>query len=149
MRASLQTADLTGAVVATLFFVSASLVFVFRLLGKTGAGFWLGVFELCLAIPLLFLLAQAPALNRTPLYYIQIGLMLLWLLLEFLLDYWPRVDFRHTRWIVICYVTLFFAASGGMLGVAWKAGRAWGIANTALFFVMAALAFIQRVKTGR
>lgn len=148
MRASLQFANLLGAIVAVLFYVSAILVFVFRLLGMPEAGSRIGVFELCLILPLVYLLAQAPALNRPALYFVQIGLMLLWLVLEFLLDYWPKVGFRQINWIVICYVTLFFAAAGGMLGVAAKGGRVWTAVSAALFLIMTALAFFQRGKTG-
>ena len=50
--------------------------------------------------------------------------------------------------MVIGYVVLFFAGSGGMLGVAANAGRGWTILTVILFFVMAALAFIQRAVTG-
>ncbi len=87
-------------------------------------------------------------MGRPPLYYIQIGLMLAWLLLEALLDYILKIDFRRVRWMVIGYVTLFFAASGGMVGVAAYAGAVWVWTAGVLFLVMAALAFIQRSVTG-
>jgi hypothetical protein len=46
-------------------------------------------------------------------------------------------------------VTLFFAATGGLLGVvAYMANRAWIVSAVILFLVMAALAFIQRAVTG-
>ena len=51
--------------------------------------------------------------------------------------------------MVIAYIVLFFAGSGGMLGVAANAGRAWTIPAATLFLVMAVLAFIQRAATGR
>jgi hypothetical protein len=51
--------------------------------------------------------------------------------------------------MVISYVTLFFAATGGLLGVvAYAANRAWIVSAVILFLVMAALAFIQRAVTG-
>ena len=50
--------------------------------------------------------------------------------------------------MVITYVTLFFAGTGGMLGVAENAGRAWTIPAVILFLVMAVLAFVQRAVTG-
>jgi hypothetical protein len=87
-------------------------------------------------------------MGRPVLYYVQISLMLVWLLVEALLDYILKIDFRRVRWMVICYVTLFFAASGGMVGVASYAGAAWTWAAGLLFIIMAALAFIQRSVTG-
>ena len=72
-------------------------------------GHWIGYFEFLLAIPLIFLLLKAPLLNRPALYYIQIGCLLAWLVLEALLDYILMIDFRNVRWMVISYVVLFFA----------------------------------------
>ena len=140
--------DLLGAIVAVTFYVSAIMVFAFRLGGKSQVGFWLGIFEFCLAIPMLYLLVKAPENNRPAIYYIQIGLMLLWLVVELLLDYILKIDFRQIKWMVISYVTLFFAGTGGMIGVAANAGRGWSIASIVLFLIMAILAFVQRKVTG-
>jgi hypothetical protein len=82
------------------------------------------------------------------LYYIQIACMLAWLVLEALLDYILKVDFRQVRWIVISYVVLFFAGTGGMLGVASNAGRGWSVSAILLFLIMAVLTFVQRAITG-
>ena len=140
--------DLLGAVVAIAFYISAILVFSFRLLGKPQYGIWIGYFEFLLAIPMVFLLLKAPPLERPVLYYIQIGCMLSWLLVEALLDYILKIDFRNIRWIVISYVVLFFAGTGGMLGVASNAGREWSISAIVLFLIMAVLTFVQRAVTG-
>jgi len=74
--------------------------------------------------------------------------MLAWLVLEALLDYILKVDFRNVRWMVISYVVLFFAGAGGMLGVASNAGHSWSIASIILFLIMAVLTFVQRAITG-
>ena len=144
----LEKTNLLGAVTAIAFFVSAILVFVFRLLGKPQYGHWIGYFEFLLVIPLIYLLIQAPRLERPALYYIQIACMLAWLLVEALLDYILKVDFRQVRWMVISYVVLFFAGTGGMLGVASNAGRGWSISAIILFLIMAVLTFVQRAVTG-
>ncbi len=144
----LEKMNLLGAWVAIAFFVSAILVFVFRLLGKPQVGHWIGYFEFLLAIPLIYLLLKAPQLERPALYYIQIGCLLAWLVVEALLDYILKIDFRNVRWMVISYVVLFFAGSGGMLGVATNAGGLWSISAIILFFIMAVLTFVQRAVTG-
>ena len=140
--------DLLGAITADAFYVSAILVFASRLLGKQQYGHWIGYFEFLLAIPLAFLLLIAPRLGRPALYYVQIGCMLAWLVVEALLDYILKIDFRSERWMVIGFVVLFFAGSGGMLGVAANAGRGWGISAIVLFLIMAVLTFAQRAVTG-
>ena len=144
----LEKTNLLGAIVAVAFFVSAILVFIFRLLGKPQYGHWIGYFEFLLAIPLVFLILRAPQLQRPALYYIQIGCMLAWLVVEALLDYILKIDFRNVRWMVISYVVLFFAGTGGMLGVASNAGREWSISAIILFLIMAVLTFVQRAVTG-
>jgi hypothetical protein len=144
----LEKTNLLGAIVAVAFYVSASLVFIFRLLGKPQYGHWIGYFEFLLALPLIFLLLNAQRLQRPPLYYIQIGCVLAWLVMEALLDHILKVDFRNVRWMVISYVVLFFAGMGGMLGVAANAGRGWSISAIILFLIMAVLTFVQRAVTG-
>ena len=104
----LEQMDLVGAISALAFYISASLVFISRLLGRPQYGYWIGWFEFLLAVPLFFLLLKAPQLQRPALYYVQIGCMLAWLLAEALLDYILKVDFRNVRWIAISYVVLFF-----------------------------------------
>lgn len=144
----LEKTNLLGAIVAVVFYVSAILVFIFRLLGKPQYGHWIGYIEFLLLIPLGYLLITAPELERPALYYIQISLMIAWLVLELLLDYILKIDFRQVRWMVISYVVLFFAGAGGMIGVARNAGRGWSIFAVILFLVMAVLAFVQRAVTG-
>jgi hypothetical protein len=144
----LEKMNLLGAVVAVAFYVSAILVFIFRLLGQPQYGLWIGYFELLLAIPMVFLLLMAPELQRPALYYIQIGCILAWLVVEALLDYILKIDFRNVSWMVISYVVLFFAGTGGMLGVAASAGRGWRLSAIILFLIMAVLTFVQRAVTG-
>jgi hypothetical protein len=140
--------DRIGAWVAVLFYVTAILVFVVRLLGVPQVGRWVGPVEFLLAVPLVYLLVKAQQVGRPVLYYIQIGCVLAWLLVEALLDYILVLDFRGNLSIVIPYVILFFAAAGGLLGIAANAGRKWTYVALVLFFITAVLAFVQRAMTG-
>jgi hypothetical protein len=74
--------------------------------------------------------------------------MLAWLVMEALLDYILKLDFRNVRWMLISYVVLFFAGTGGMLGVAADAGRNWSMTAIVLFLLMTVLTFVQRAVTG-
>lgn len=144
----MESLNLLGAGIALAIFVLSSLTFISRLAGQPELGRWLGVPLLLTAFPLVYLLTQAPRYSRPVLYYIQIGLMLAWLAVEFIVDFWPRIEFRQIRWAVIAYVVLFFAGTGGMIGVAAAAGRPWAIAAVVLFLIMGVLAFVQRAVTG-
>jgi hypothetical protein len=142
------TADLLGGVVAVSIYFLCILVFIARLAGLRSLEHWLGIFLLATFIPLVYLLLVAPQLGRPPLYYVQIGLMICFLLAELVLDYVLKVDFRQVQWMVVAYVMLFFAGTGGMIGVATHAGKPWTVAGVILFIAMGVLAFVQRIRTG-
>jgi len=74
--------------------------------------------------------------------------MIVFIIVEFLVDWFPKIDFRDNLLIVIPYVMLFFGATGGMIGVASLAGKKWAIVTITLFLIMAVLAFVQRQITG-
>jgi hypothetical protein len=140
--------DLLGAIVAHIIFVSSILTFASRLMFGTRPGHWIGLPILLMAFPLGYLLLKALEFKRPFLYYIQIGAMLTWLIVLFLVDYVLMYDFRQTQWMVIGYVVLYFAGLGGMIGIAARAGRGWMISAVIFFLVTAVLAFVQRAVTG-
>jgi hypothetical protein len=144
----MESLNLLGAGLALAIFILSSLTFISRLAGRPEVGRWFGVPLLLTAFPLGYLLSQAPQHARSPLYDLQIGLMLAWLAVTFVLDYWPRFEFRQVRWAVIGYGVLFFAGTGGMIGVAALAGRPWAIAAGVSFLVMGVPAFVQRARPG-
>lgn len=145
---NIEALNLLGAIVALVFFTTAIGVFISRLAKAPTIGFAMGIIPFFLLVPVLYLLFNAPAHHRDTLYYGQLILLIIWLAVEFLLDYAYLLDFRNTRWMVILYVTLFFAAAGGMLGIGSLAGKYWTIALAILFFTMGILAFVQRAVTG-
>jgi hypothetical protein len=140
--------NLFGAYVAVFILLTSSLVFIFRLLNQQKAEYWSGIALIITIVPLCFLLYNSSQYKRPPIYFIQLGLIILFIIVELLLDYIFKVDFRHSKWMVISYVTLFFAATGGMIGVASQAGKYWTFSAVFLFLIMTALAFIQHAKTG-
>jgi uncharacterized membrane protein AbrB (regulator of aidB expression) len=144
----LERLNLIGAVTAQVIFVSSSITFLSRMIFKTSPGHWVGIPLLLMVFPLAYLLIMAPGADRSTLYYIQAGLMLLFIILLFTVDYVLKYDFRQTQWMVISFVVLYFAAMGGMIGVASLAGRPWTISSVILFFIAAILAFVQRAVTG-
>jgi hypothetical protein len=140
--------NLLGVAVTLFLYGLYILLFAFRLLGRSQVGHLIASSQFLAVLPLGYLFLTAPHFDRPAIYYVQIGLMMFFLAVELVLDYVLKTDFRHVRWIVISYVTLFFASTGGMLGIAANSGRGWTILSVILFFSMAALAFIQRAVTG-
>jgi hypothetical protein len=140
--------DLVGAITAHVIFISSIITFASRMIFDLEPGHWVGTPILLMAFPLAYLLIRAPEFDRPLLYYIQIGIMLVWLVVLFLVDYVFEYDFRQTQWMVISFVVLAYAGIGGMIGIAAQAGRAWTISATVLFFIAAVLGFVQRAVTG-
>lgn len=140
--------DLLGAIVAHVIFISSIITFSSRILFKLQPGHWVGIPILLMIFPLGYLLMMAPKFNRPFLYYVQIVLMLVCLIVLFLVDYVFKYNFRQTQWMVISFVMLYFAGMGGMIGIAAQAGRGWTISAVILFFIAAILAFVQRAVTG-
>jgi len=140
--------NLFGAIVANIINTSSISLFIARLLGKPDIGHWIGILVQLSIFPLSYLLYSAKSLNRVKIYYIQISLMIVFIIVEFLLDWYPKVDFRDNLTIIIPYVMLFFGATGGMIGVASLAGKRWTVITATSFLIMAVLAFVQRQVTG-
>jgi len=139
--------NLLGAIVAHIIFISSILTFGARILFKVHPGHWVGIPLLLMAFPLIYLLLRAHEVNRPFLYYLQLGIMLTWIILLYLVDFVFKVDFRQTRWMVIAFVMLYFAGIGGMVGVSALAGRGWMISAVILFLISAVLAFVQHNVT--
>lgn len=145
---SINRVNLYGAILANVINITAISIFIARLLGKPEIGHWIGITILLCIIPLSYLLYTATSLSRTRIYYVWVGLMIVFIIVEFLVDWFPRIDFRNNLLIVIPYVMVFFGATGGMIGVASLAGRRWAVVTITSFLIMAVLAFVQRQVTG-
>ena len=148
MGMTLRSTNLLGAILANIINISTILVFVFRLLDKPETGHWMGIIIQVSIIPLVYLLYTAKRFYRHRIYFIWIGLMIVFIIVEFIVDWYPKVDFRDNLSIVIPYVMLFFGSTGGMIGVSSLAGKKWTIVTVITFMIMFVLAFIQRSVTG-
>jgi len=140
--------NILGAYVAVFILVTSILIFIFRLTNQQVAEYWTGVAFMLSIIPIVYLFYSSTFIERPKLYFIQLGLMIGFIIVELLLDYIFKIDFRLTKWMTITYATFFFASTGGMIGIASQAGKLWSIISIVLFFIMFGLAFFQRAKTG-
>ena len=139
---------LLGAIIAVADNILIIALLLARLTGKPRVEFWLGLILICSIVPLVYLIASSTHSNQPLIYYVWLGLMILFLCVELMLDYIIGFEFRRIRWMAISYVMLFFGATGGMIGVAARAGQGWMLGAVITFLIMAAVAFYQRVKTG-
>jgi len=140
--------NLFASSLSATILVICCLVFVFRLTGHQKIEYWLGIVLIITAIPLSYLILTAKQFQRPPIYYVQIGLMISFLIIVLFFDYIFKLEFRKVTWMVIFYLIFFFGGTGGMLGVASLSGKIWLIVSVILFLIMTTLAFFQRAITG-
>ena len=148
LTSSISQINICGALLANVINPTAISIFIARLLGEPKIGHWIGIIIQVSIIPLFYFVYLAKSLNRPRIYYIWIGLMIAFVIVEFLVDWYPKIEFRNNLMIVIPYVMLFFGATGGMIGVASLAGKRWAAITVISFLTMFVLAFVQRQITG-
>jgi phosphoglycerol transferase MdoB-like AlkP superfamily enzyme len=141
-------ADLIGAITANIYMLLIIAVFVARILGLLEISRWIGFTSSLVIFPLLYLFIVGLRTSRRKIYFAWLALMILFVLFELIIDQILRVDLRSQQSSVIPYVMFFFAATGGMIGVASQAGKTWAITTVIIFLIMATLAFLQRGITG-
>jgi hypothetical protein len=141
-------ANLVGAITANVYMLLIIAVFTARILGWLEIGRWIGIASSLVLIPLIYLFVIGLKTDRPKIYFVWLVLMILFLFFELIVDDILQVDFRSVNWAVIPYVMFFFAATGGMIGVAMQAGKRWTRLTCAIFLIMAVLAFVQRGITG-
>jgi len=146
--AKMRTANLVGAITANVYMLLIIAMFVARILGGLEVGRWIGITSSFILIPLIYLFVAGLKTDQRKIYFIWLALMGLFAIFELVVDQILAIDLRSTQWTVVPYVMFFFAATGGMIGVACQAGKTWSIATTIVFLIMAVLAFVQRGITG-
>ena len=147
-NSALKRDNLVGAIMANVYMLLIIALFTARILGWLEVGRWIGFVSSLVLIPLIYLLAAGFRTGRRRIYFAWLGLMVLFVLFELIADQILAVDLRSDQSVVIPYVMFFFAATGGMIGVASQAGKVWTVTTVIIFFVMAILAFVQRAITG-
>jgi hypothetical protein len=141
-------ANLIGAITANMYMLLIIAMFAARILGWLEIGRWVGIASSLVLIPLIYLFIVGFKTDRRMIYFVWLTLMILFALFELIVDDILKVDFRSVQRAVVPYVMFFFAATGGMIGVAAQAGKPWSIVTSVVFLIMAVLAFVQRGITG-
>jgi hypothetical protein len=143
-----RNANLVGAITANVYMLLIIAVFVSRILGWFEIERWVGFASSLIIVPLVYLFVVGLGTGRRKIYFVWLALMVLFALFELVVDQILRIDLRSAQWTVVPYVMFFFAATGGMIGVAMQAGKRWTRLTCAIFLIMAVLAFVQRGITG-
>ena len=139
--------NLLGAIIANINNILLTFLFATRIYKYPKIEHWLGIIFMLSIIPLILMLIKAFETNRDILYFIQLFLMISFIVVEFLLDYLLKIDFRQNRNIVIPYVTIFYASFGGMIGIASHCGKQWTVITVITFLLMTTASLIMHFNT--
>ena len=145
---SVKTINLIGAITANVYMVLVIALLIVRILEQPEISRSIGLVSTIVLIPLVYLFVTGLRINRPRIYFIWLGLMILFVIFELIIDHILQLDFRNEQWSAILYVMFFFGATGGMIGVAAQAGKLWVYITSIVFLVMLVLSFIQRAITG-
>jgi hypothetical protein len=146
---SFQNLDISVFLIANLTNLLLAVMFLFRARGKPGIGNGVGWGAVVLGIPLLAA-AVLNALGGRPWWaFILPGVLVLYDVVEFVVDYLQKFDFRHSRWLGP-YLGLYYLALMGMIGYSFAVGKLYGFITLITYFInLAATAFsYARVQHG-
>jgi hypothetical protein len=126
--------DLCVVTIANLTNLLLAGMFLLRGRGRAKAGFAVGLASLCLGIPLAAALGFNLATGRPWWSSLLPGLLVLYDVVEFILDYLLKFEFRHSHWLGP-YLGLYYLALLGMIGYAFAVGKTAGFATLLTYFV--------------
>jgi hypothetical protein len=146
---SVPSTDLSVVIIANLTNLLLALMFLFRGRGRTKTGSGFGWAAVILGIPLLAAAILNASGGRPWWSYILPGLLVLYDLVEFVLDYLLKFDFRHSHWLGP-YLGLYYLALMGMIGYSFAVSKPFGFVTLVTYFInLAATAWsFARVQHG-
>lgn len=133
-RANLQTADLTMFVIANLVNLFMIGIFLCRPLGLKTLERSLGMTQIALIVPIAIVVIANLRARRDWWTVALPGLLIAFLLLELMLDYVLKVDFRHTR-LLGPYLGFYYLSLMGMIGYSFGVGKPYGAVTLATYFM--------------
>ena len=143
MFAQLNTLDVIFVLSAIAFNLLIAAIFIAQKLGREGLVKTFGIIWLWLIIPLALVFVSDWQAGRETRLLLYFGLIFLYMLVELLLDYVFKIDFRskpitHVPYIILEYIALF-----SLIAIAFDIDRRWGIVVTICFWVlMGSLVFL-------
>ncbi len=139
--------DLVVVVIANLLNLILSLIFLNRVFGRAEWEQWLGYGTLIMAFPLALIAIANLAARRSWVFWILPLMMVLFLVVEFVLDYWLKFNFRQTAWLGP-YLLVYYLALFAMIGYSFLAGRPYGFITLVTYFINLAATFFSYARVG-
>ena len=129
-----QLIDTILIITTNLFNLIMVAIFLSRPAGRKRLEYWLGIANLALILPLAAGILFNLSAGREWWATVLPALLLAFLLLELLLDYILKLQFRQTR-LLGPYLLLYYAAQMGMIGYAFLVSEPWGFVTLVTYFL--------------
>ena len=132
---------------AIAFNLLIAVIFVAQKLGKENLVKTFGILWLWLLIPLTLVFVSYWREGRKKWILVSFGFIFLYMLVELLLDYVFKVDFRSKPITHVPYIILEYAALFSLMGIAFEIDRTWGTVVAICFWIlMGSLIFLYWEK---
>ena len=139
--------DLGIVIITNIINLLLALIFWGRVTKQTWLSQAAGIGTLVLGIPLVILVIANITLHREWWRVVLPLSLVLFLLLEWVLDYVLKIEFRQT-WVVGPYLLLYYLASMVMVGYAFLVKTPYGAVTLLTYFLQVGLGIYSRYKTG-
>ena len=142
--------DLIFVITAVLFNSCIVGVFIAQKKGRTRLVRTFGAGMLSLVVPLAVVFVNYWVEERPLWIMVYLGFIFLYILVEWLLDYVFKIEFRqklitHVPYIILEYIALF-----GFIGISFAIDRTWGfIVSISFWAVLGSLIYLYWGKKGR
>jgi hypothetical protein len=102
-----------------------------------------GALWLCLAVPLAIVFFNDLIIGREPWIMICFGLIFLYMLVEWLLDYVWKFEFRNKLSLHVPYIMLEYLALFSLIAISFSIDRTWGwLVSISFWVLMASLIYL-------
>ena len=128
--------DLIFVITAVLFNLLITGIFIAQKQAKDKLVRQFGITWLLLAIPLIVVYIRYWTLSKAAWLMIYFSFILFYMLVEWLLDYIFKYDFRTQKKTHIPYIILEYIALFGLIGISFDIDRTWGFIVTASFWML-------------
>ncbi len=128
--------DLTLVIAAVLFHLSIVGVYITQRQGRDKLVRTFGTVTLLLGLPLLVVFIHYLASDEPGWKLISFGFIFLYLLVEFLLDFVFKIEFRKKPIPHALYIILFYIAIIGFIRMSFAVNTYWGYAVSVAFWVL-------------
>jgi len=136
MSTNMDLFDLTLVIAAVIFHLSIVGVYIAQKQGRDKLVRTFGSVTLLLGVPLAVVLAHYIISGEPQWKLISFGFIFLYLLVEFLLDFVFKIDFRKKPIPHTLYIILFYIAIIGFIRMSFAVNANWGYAVSTAFWIL-------------